>query len=155
MGEGVSWIAQAFKLFDALIYPRRSPQRDPPVATASSEGLTPAAPADNPAASSLRVEPASETDSIAPHDESGVETSPDVEIESPPSQWDDESRRQLIRQLFNEYWNGIEDKPPTFAERFEIAQGYINEQLTTRDVGWRLDAITRKQLGLPSSRAVS
>jgi hypothetical protein len=155
MGDGVSWIGQTFKLFDALINPWRSPRPDPPVVTESSDGLAPEARADNPAASNLRVVLASEADALAPHDESEVETSPDEQIESPPSQWDDESRRQLIRQLFNEYWNGIEDKPPTFAERFEIAQGYINDQLATRDVGWRLDAVTRKQLGLPSSRAVS
>jgi hypothetical protein len=124
MGEGVHWIAQAFKLF-ALINRRRSAQPDPSVATASSESLTTVAPADNPAASSLRVEPASQADALAPHDESEVEASPDEQIESPPSQWDDESRRHLVRQLFNEYWNGIDDKPPTFAERFEIAEGYI------------------------------
>jgi hypothetical protein len=59
MGEGISWIAQTFKLFDVLINPWRSPQPDPPLAPPSSEGLTPAAPADNLAASSLRVELAS------------------------------------------------------------------------------------------------
>jgi hypothetical protein len=154
MGDGGSWIAQAFKLFDALINPRRSPQADAPVATASGEGLTSQAPADNTAALSLRVEMASEADALAPHAQPGIETLPAELIANPPVQLDDESRRKLIRQLFNEYWNGIEDKPPTFAERLEIAERYINEQLASRDVGWRLDAITRKQLGLPSPRAV-
>jgi hypothetical protein len=154
MGDGGSWIAQAFKLFDVLINPRSSPQPDPPVATASADGLTSEAPADNTAASSFRVELASEADPLAPHDEPDVETSPAGRVASPPVQLDDESRRKLIRQLFNEYWNGIEDKPPTFAERLEIAERYINDQLASRDVGWRLDAITRKQLGLPSSRLV-
>jgi len=154
MGEGVRWIAQAFKLFDALINPRRSSQLGPPVATAPSEEPTPAAPADDPAASSFHVELASEADALASHGEPELETSPSEQIESLPVQLDDESRRKLIRQLFNEYWNGIEDKPPTFAERLEIAERYINDQLASRDVGWRLDAITRKQLGLPSSRVV-
>jgi hypothetical protein len=154
MGHAGSWIAQAFKLFDALINPRRSPQSDAPVSTASGEGLTSEAPADNRAASSLRVELASEADVLAPRDEPDIETSPAERIASPPVQLIDESRRELIRQLFNEYWNGIEDKPPTFAERLEIAERYINDQLASRDVGWRLDAITRKQLGLPSSRVV-
>ena len=30
MGDGVSWIAHAFKLFDALINPRRPPQKPRP-----------------------------------------------------------------------------------------------------------------------------
>ena len=155
MGDGGSWIARAFTLFDALINPRRSPQPDRPVAAASSEGLAPEAPSGNSAASTLRFEPASESDALAPHDDRKVKTSPAEQIEGPPVQRDDESRRKLIRQLFNEYWNGIEDKPPTFAERLQIAERYINEQLAGRDVGWRLDAVTRKQLGLPSSRVVN
>ena len=88
------------------------------------------------------------------HDEPEVESLPAEHIESPPVQLDDESQRKLIRQLFNEYWAGIEDKPPTFAERLAIAERYINEKLADRDVGWRLDAATRKQLGLPSSPTV-
>jgi hypothetical protein len=154
MGDGVSWITQAFKLFGALLNPRKSPQPDQPAATASCEGLTPEARADHPAAAKLRVEPVSEADALVPHDESEVETLAAEQIEGSRVRRDDESRRKLIRQLFNEYWNGIEDKPPTFAERLEIAERYINEQLASRDVGWRLDAITRKQLGLPSSPVV-
>ena len=150
MRDGVGWIAHAFKLFDALINPRR-PQPEHPAATATDEGLTPEAPADDSVASILRLEPASEADAFVRHDESKIETLPAEQIESPPVQRDDEGRRKLIRQLFNEYWNGIEEKPPTFAERLEIAERYINEQLSDRDVGWRLDAVTRKQLGLPSS----
>jgi hypothetical protein len=155
MGDGVSWIAQTFKLLDVLINPWRSPRPDPPVAATSSESLTPEVPADDPAVSSFRLELAPEAEAVSAHDESAVGTSPAEPIESPRVQLDDESRRKLIRQLFNEYWNGVEEKPPTFAERLEIAERYINEQLTGRNVGWRLDAITRKQLGLPSSRAVS
>ena len=151
MEDGVSWIARAFKLFDALINPRKSPQPDQPVASASCEGLTAEAHAATSAAS-IRREPASQAEAVAPHGESKVETPSAEQVESPPIQRDDESRRKLIRQLFNEYWNGIEDKPPTFAERLEMAERYINEQLASRDVGWRLDAVTRKQLGLPSTR---
>jgi hypothetical protein len=149
MGEGVSWIAHAFKLFDALINPRRFPQPDQPFATAADEGLTPEAPAGDSAL--LRLELASEADAVAPHDDSNVETAPAELIESPATERDDESRRKLIRQLFNEYWTGVEDKPPTFAERLEIAERYINERLADCDVDWRLDAVTRKQLGLPPS----
>jgi hypothetical protein len=150
MGDGVGWIAHAFKLFDALINPRGSRQPDQPVATAGSERLTPEAPAGNSAASMLHgLAPGA--DALAAHDESEIEPSPAEPSESSLVQQDDESRRKLIRQFFNDYWNGIEDKPPTFAERLEIAERYINEKLADRDVGWRLDAATRKQLGLPSS----
>jgi hypothetical protein len=127
MGDGVSWIAQTFKLFDALINPWRSERPDPRVVTESSDGLAPEATADKPPSSNVPVEPAPEADALAPHEEVKVETSVSAQIESPPD--DDESRRKLIRQLFNEYWNGVAEKPPTFAERLEIAERYINDQL--------------------------
>ena len=50
MADGISWIAKAFKLFDALINPRGSPPPDQSVGTTSCEGLTPEAPADTVAA---------------------------------------------------------------------------------------------------------
>ena len=161
MAEGVGWIAHAFRLFDALINPHRPPQPDRPVATEAREDLAPEAPADTPAASTLDLELAPDADglelapdadAVAPHEDSEIEAAPAERIERAPVPEDDESRRKLVRQLFNEYWNGIEDKPPTFAERLEIAERYINEQLAGREVRWRLDAVTRKQLGLPSSR---
>jgi hypothetical protein len=150
MADGVGWITHAFRLFDALINPRRRPQPDQPVATGAGEGVAPEAPAEDATASIVHLEPASEADAVAPLEESEIEPSPAEQIESPPVEWDDESRRKLIRQLFNEYWTGIDDKPPTFAERLEIAERYINERLADPDVGWRLDAATRKQLGLPT-----
>jgi hypothetical protein len=82
-----------------------------------------------------------------------LDASPSEKTETPPVEQDDDSRRRLIRQLFNEYWAGVDDKPPTFAERLGIAEDYINERLAQQDVGWRLDARTREQLGLPSPRA--
>jgi hypothetical protein len=154
MGDGVGWIAHAFKLFDALINPRRPPPPDRPSATAAGEDLTPEAPASESAASIFPLEPASQAEPLVPHEVSEIEPAPAEQIESSPVPLDDEGRRKLIRQLFNEYWRGIDDKPPTFAERLEIAERYINEQLAGRDLRWRLDAVTRKQLGLPSSRVV-
>jgi hypothetical protein len=150
MAAGVNWIAHAFKLFDALIGPPRPPQPDQPAAAVATEGVAPEAPAADSTASIRGLEPASEADALAPPDESEIEPSPAQPIESAPVQWDDQSRRELIRQLFNDYWTGVEDKPPTFAERLQIAERYINERLADRDVGWKLDAMTRKQLGLPS-----
>jgi hypothetical protein len=149
MAEAASWIARALALFDALIKPHGPPQPDQSVATAPGEGPTPEGPADDAAAPRPRPELAFETDAPARPGDSKVETSLAEQIEGPPTQRDDESRRKLIRQLFNEYWTGVEDKPATFAERLEIAERYINERLADRDVNWRLDAVTRKQLGLP------
>jgi hypothetical protein len=149
MAEGASWIARAFALFDALIKPRGAPQPDQSVATAPGEGPPPEGPVDDSAASLPRPELAFEADAPARPDVAKIETPLAEPIESPPTQRDDESRRKLIRQLFNDYWTGVEDKPATFAERLQIAERYINERLADRDVGWRLDAVTRKQLGLP------
>jgi len=42
-----------------------------------------------------------------------------------------------------------EDKPRTFAERVNRAEGHINERLAARGETWQLDAASRKQLGLP------
>src|SRR5262249_41176103 len=42
-----------------------------------------------------------------------------------------------------------EDKPRTFAERLNRAEGHINERLAARGETWQLDAASRKQLGLP------
>lgn len=149
MGEGASWIGRAFRLFDALINPRTPAQPDHSVATAPGEDATPEAPADDLATSLPRPELPFEADVLAPPDGPKTEASLAERIELPPTEQDDEGRRKLIRQLFNEYWTGVEDKPPTFAERLEIAERYINERLADRAVGWRLDAVTRRQLGLP------
>jgi hypothetical protein len=69
---------------------------------------------------------------------------------SDPKDDDDRHRRDLIRALFNDFWAGLDEKPATFAERLDAAEDYINGRLAERRVGWRLDAATRKQLGLPS-----
>jgi hypothetical protein len=151
MGGGTEWISRAFKVLEALIGLRRSPQPDRSGARPSQDA-PPEALAVSPPDSSLRPEPATETDALPAQSEAGLETPPAQEVETLPVQEDDEGRRKLIRQLFNEYWTGLDDKPPTFAKRLEIAEAYINERLADRDVGWRLDAVTRKQLGLPSSQ---
>ena len=151
MGNGVSWITRAFKLFDALINPHKPPQPDQSVANAAGNDLIPEGPADASVPAEFDLDPASEADALAPHNESEIEASPVERIEGAPVQRDDESRRKLIRRLFNEYWTGIEDKPPTFAERLEIAERYINDRLADCKVGWSLDAVTRQQLGLPPS----
>jgi hypothetical protein len=151
MGGGTDWISSTFRALEALIGVRRRAQPDRSDAR-PSQGPTPEALAVSPPDSILHPEPAAETDALPPHNEAGIEIQPAEEVKALPVGEDDESRRKLIRQLFNEYWTGLDDKPPTFAKRLEIAEAYINERLADRAVGWRLDAVTRRQLGLPSSQ---
>jgi hypothetical protein len=150
MGGGTDWIASTFKILEGLIGLRRPPPPDGSDARPSQDPM-PEALAVSPSDAILAPEPVTETDALPPPDETEIEIPPAQEIEALPVQEDDDSRRKLIRQLFNEYWTGLDDKPPTFAKRLEMAEGYINDRLADRHVGWRLDAVTRKQLGLPAS----
>ena len=34
-----------------------------------------------------------------------------------------------MRGFFNDYWSSIDDKPASFAERLDGAEGYINERV--------------------------
>jgi hypothetical protein len=149
MRDGTGWISSTFKVFEGLIGRRRPPQPDRSGAR-PSQGPPPEALAAGPPDSILRPAPAAEPHALPAQNEAGIEAPLAQEVETLPLKEDGESRRKLIRQLFNEFWTGLDDKPPTFAKRLEIAEGYINERLADRDVGWRLDAVTRKQLGLPS-----
>jgi hypothetical protein len=58
-------------------------------------------------------------------------------------------RRELVRTLFNDFWNGCDDKPATFVDRLNQAETYLNERLTACGERWQLDGETRKMLGLP------
>jgi hypothetical protein len=58
-------------------------------------------------------------------------------------------RRELVRTLFNDFWNGRDDKPAAFVERLDQAEACLNEQLTACGEFWQLDANTRKMLSLP------
>jgi hypothetical protein len=69
--------------------------------------------------------------------------------EGPPNQQEIERRRGIVREFFNDFWNSIDDKPGSFAERLNRAEGYINERMAARGEAWQLDSATRKQLGLP------
>ncbi len=90
---------------------------------------------------------------IAPGPEAGVESDhrPD-ESETAPDQAELDRRRSLVRGFFNDYWSSIDDKPASFAERLDGAEGYINERVAAGGERWRLSPATRKQLGLPPSR---
>ena len=80
-------------------------------------------------------------DSVAVGDESQI----GVTAEASANQQEIERRREIVRQFFNDFWVSADDKPSTFAERLNRAEGHINERLET----WQLDAASRKQLGLP------
>ena len=72
-----------------------------------------------------------------------------METAAAPSQDEIERRRGMVRRYFNDYWSSIEDKPASFAERLDGAEGYINERVAAGGEPWQLDPATRKQLGLP------
>ena len=66
-----------------------------------------------------------------------------------PNEQEIERRRNLVRTLFNDFWNGAHDKPAAFVERLDQAEDYLNERLAANGEFWQLDANTRAMLGLP------
>jgi hypothetical protein len=72
-----------------------------------------------------------------------------TKIEETPNQQELERRRKIVRQFFNDFWKSADAKPVTFAERLNLAEGYINERLVACGEAWQLDSAVRKQLGLP------
>jgi hypothetical protein len=91
--------------------------------------------------------------SVAPEIRIGIEpASRTGESEGSPSQEEIDRRRSLVRGFFNDYWSSIDNKPASFAERLDRAEGYINERVAAGGENWRLEPATRKQLGLPPSR---
>ena len=96
------------------------------------------------------AEEAPRADSVAVGDESQI----GVTSEASENQQEIARRREIVRQFFNDFWVSAEDKPRTFAERLDRAEGHINERLAARGETWQLDATTRKQLGLPPPKTV-
>src|SRR5262249_29808962 len=91
------------------------------------------------------AEEAPRADSVAVGDESQIGTTSEASV----NQQEIARRREIVRQFFNDFWVSAEDKPRTFAERLDRAEGHINERLVARGETWQLDAASRKQLGLP------
>jgi hypothetical protein len=105
---------------------------------------------------------------VEPEVQVGVERPIDVEAESPvsvetqdrvntepetsPGPQEIDRRRGVVRAFFNDYWSTVDDKPASFAERLDLAEGYINERVAAGGEAWRLGPATRKQLGLPASK---
>ena len=59
-------------------------------------------------------------------------------------------RRELVRTLFNDFWDGLDEKPAAFVDRLDQAEEYLNERLAASGECWQLDAKMRKILGLPT-----
>ena len=55
-----------------------------------------------------------------------------ITSEASPNKQEIERRREIVRQFFNDFWVSAEDKPGTFAERLNRAEGHINERLAAR-----------------------
>jgi hypothetical protein len=90
------------------------------------------------------------TSTIPPAEvEVGDATEANVTSTIPPDQQEIQRRRELVRALFNDFWNGSDDKPATFVDRLNRAEPHLNAQLAARGEPWQLDANTRKMLGLP------
>jgi hypothetical protein len=95
------------------------------------------------------AEEAPGADSIAVRPESQIS----ITTEASLNRQEIERRREIVRRFFNDFWRSTDDKPATFAERLNRAEGHINERLAARGETWQLDAATRKQLGLPPQRS--
>jgi hypothetical protein len=89
------------------------------------------------------------TATVSAEVESGPETQVNIISAIPPDRQEIQRRRELVRALFNDFWNGNDDKPVTFVDRLNQAEAYLNERLTACGESWQLDANTRKVLGLP------
>jgi hypothetical protein len=91
---------------------------------------------------------------VAPEGRVGIECESRITVESDgaPNPQEIDRRRGIVREFFNDYWSSVEDKPTSFAERLDRAEGYINERVAAGGEAWRLGPATRKQLGLPPSK---
>jgi hypothetical protein len=131
-----SWIKIGVQFITALAHQwKGSPHPNPPSETTDSMAVEELAPG---------------VDSVAVGPESQISIKP----EASPNKQEIERRREIVRDLFNDFWMSIDDKPRTFAERLNRAEDHINEQLATRGETWQLDVTTRKQLGLPQPGTV-
>ena len=96
------------------------------------------------------AEKAPRADGVVVGDEIQIGVTP----EASANQQEIARRREIVRQFFNDFWRSTDDKPSTFADRLNRAEGHINERLAARGETWQLDATTRKQLGLPPPKIV-
>ena len=67
-------------------------------------------------------------DSVAVGDKSQIS----IKTGASPNQQEIERRGEIVRQFFNDFWTSTDDKPRTFAERLNRAEGRINERLAEK-----------------------
>jgi hypothetical protein len=174
------WIKGAVTFSKAPAGPQTAQTSEPPAPPPPRIEIPAAAPPEPPAEeeseAALAIEPFAHesanveaavgvdrsTPIIEPQPPLDIEPEPAVSVEPPirvradaggvPTQDEIERRRGLVRKFFNDYWSSVDDKPASFAERLDGAEGYINERVAAGGEPWQLDGATRKQLGLPPSR---
>ncbi len=155
----LGWIKSAVGFVKVPAGPRQAePPPDAPPEIAAPEIDSPAAPQEAAPAEippEIRIEVAPES-RISTETESQVSVEPEsragVESDSAPDPEEIDRRRGMVRAFFNDYWSTVEEKPTSFAERLDRAEGYINERVAAGGETWQLGAATRKQLGLPPSK---
>jgi hypothetical protein len=160
----LGWIKSAVEFIKAPATPRKAgPQPDAPGeidsrmvpqdATPDGIEIMPQSRIRPEPESPIRAEPENRI-SVEPENRISVEPESriSVEPEGSPNQEEIDRRRGIVRAFFNDYWSSVDDKPTSFAERLDRAEGYINERVAAGGEAWRLGPATRKQLGLPPSR---
>src|ERR1700686_2616785 len=144
----LGWIRSAVEFIKMPARPREAgPQPDAPGEVDSRTVVQDAVPDDVETRPERVISAEAES---RPNTESGSRIS--AEPESSPSQEEIDRRRGIVRKFFNDYWSSVDDKPASFAERLDGAEGYINERVAAGGEAWRLSPATRKQLGLPTSK---
>jgi hypothetical protein len=155
----LGWIKSAVEFVRLPAGPRKAgPQSEAPPEIAGAEIDSHTAPEDprpDDIRPETRIEVAQENRvTIESEHQAGVESENPIGIEpdGAPDQQEIDRRRGMVRAFFNDYWSTVDDKPASFAERLDRAEGYINERVAAGGENWRLGAATRKQLGLPPSK---
>jgi hypothetical protein len=147
----LGWIKSAIEFVKVPAGPRQAgPPPDAPPEIAGHEIDSRAAPqggAPQDIRPEIRIEVAPESRISTDTESRAV-----VESDSAPDPEEIDRRRGMVRAFFNDYWSTVEEKPTSFAERLDRAEGYINERVAAGGETWRLGAATRKQLGLPPSK---
>jgi hypothetical protein len=155
----LGWIKSAVEFVKVPAGPRKAgPPPDAPPEIAGHEIDSRAAPreaATEDTRPEIRIEVTQES-RISIETESRISVEPDsragAESDSALDEEEIDRRRGMVRAFFNDYWSTVDDKPASFAERLDRAEGYINERVAAGGETWQLGAATRKQLGLPPSR---
>jgi hypothetical protein len=147
----LGWIKSAVEFIKMPAGPRKTEPRPDAPAVIDSRAVP-----QDPSPDVVEIRPDSRA-SVEPeaHVSAEPETHLGVESETSPNEQEIDRRRGIVREFFNDYWSSIDDKPTSFAERLDGAEGYINERVAAGGEAWRLSPATRKQLGLPPSKKAS